>query len=207
MCGCECFIYSKIINSSLLSWHDHYHKKLKDQIQNSQNRRSGEKSNRVYESYKIQSFHIGVIFTSKHLIWQRQQYVRIHNQIMHFHTGNVSFNFVWNVQTLIFLTRKQIINITTKFHVYHLIARCSTHGRLPLNKKRVTSVNMILIMNNPQNIYTRKELGMMETTIYNFYTSFYILEIQNLTFHIPHVKILGKNHYGNSRWTTFKHSE
>ena len=44
----------------------------------------------------------------------------------------------------------------------------------------------------------------METTISNFHTSFYIPEIQNLASHIPHVEIMGKNHYGNSHPTMFK---
>ena len=52
MYGCECCISAKIIHSSLLSWCDRYFKKLKDQSQNSRNRRSGVKSNRVYETYK-----------------------------------------------------------------------------------------------------------------------------------------------------------
>ena len=30
MCGCEYYIYAKIIHSSLLSWRDRYLKKLKD---------------------------------------------------------------------------------------------------------------------------------------------------------------------------------
>ena len=47
----------------------------------------------------------------------------------------------------------------------------------------------------------------METTIYNFYTSFYIPEIQKLSFHIPHVQIMGTNHCGNSRRTAFKRCE
>ena len=52
MCGCECCISAKIINSSLLSWRDRYLKKLKDQSQNAQNRRSGEKTHHKYETYK-----------------------------------------------------------------------------------------------------------------------------------------------------------
>ena len=52
MCGCECCIYAKGINSSLISWRDWYLKKLKDQSQNDQNRRSGGKSNCIYEKYK-----------------------------------------------------------------------------------------------------------------------------------------------------------
>ena len=43
MGGCECCISAKRIHSSLISWRDSYLKKLKDQIQNAQIRRSGEK--------------------------------------------------------------------------------------------------------------------------------------------------------------------
>ena len=52
MCGCECCISAKIIHSSLLSWRDRHLKKLKDKIQNSQIRRSGEKAHHIYETYK-----------------------------------------------------------------------------------------------------------------------------------------------------------
>ena len=45
-------------------------------------------------------------------------------------------------------------------------------------------------------IYTRKELVIMETTIYDFHTSFYIPAIQKLDFHLPYVRILGTNHCG-----------
>ena len=56
-------------------------------------------------------------------------------------------------------------------------------------------------------IYTRKELVTMETTIYDLRTSFYILVIQNLAFHLPHVRILGTNHCGEMRLTAFKRRE
>ena len=37
------------------------------------------------------------------------------------------------------------------FHVYNLISRCTTRGKLPLNdKKKNVSVNRILIKNNQQ---------------------------------------------------------
>ena len=52
MCGCECYISAESIHSSFLSWRDRYLKKLKDQIQNSQSRRSGEKEHHIYETYK-----------------------------------------------------------------------------------------------------------------------------------------------------------
>ena len=63
---------------------------------------------------KIQSCHMWVIFTPKHMIWQRQEFVHIHSYIMRYHTGNVSLDFVPNVQVLIFLTKKQIISIPTQ---------------------------------------------------------------------------------------------
>ena len=47
----------------------------------------------------------------------------------------------------------------------------------------------------------------METTISNFHTSFYILAIQKLAFHIPYVKILGTGHCGESCRTEFKRRE
>ena len=45
---------------------------------------------------------------------------------------------------------------------------------------------------------------MMETTIFNFHTSFFIPAIQNLAFQIPRVQILDTNHCGESRHTAFK---
>ena len=56
-------------------------------------------------------------------------------------------------------------------------------------------------------IYTRKELVMTETAIYDFHTSFYIPAIQKLASHLPHVRILGTNHCGEMRRTAFKRCE
>ena len=56
-------------------------------------------------------------------------------------------------------------------------------------------------------IYTRKELVMMETTISDFHTSFYIPSIQKLDFHLPNVRILGTNNCGEMRRTAFKQRE
>ena len=60
MCGCECCISSKIIYLQLLSWHDSYLMQLKSIIktpqdnisQNARNRRSIERSNCLFETYK-----------------------------------------------------------------------------------------------------------------------------------------------------------
>ena len=60
---------------------------------------------------KIRSCHMGIIFTPTHMTRQRQQCVRIHSQVMHYQTGNVSWDVVPNFQVLIFLTKKHMINI------------------------------------------------------------------------------------------------
>ena len=48
---------------------------------------------------------------------------------------------------------------------------------------------------------------MMETTISNFCTSFYIPAIQKLEFHIPSVQIMSTNNCVDSRQTSFKRCE
>ena len=92
------------------------------------------------------------------------------------------------------------------FHIYRLIARCTKHGRLPLtDKKTCRKIQQDTASGQSTKIYTRKERVIMEKTVSNFHTSFYIPEIQKLTFHIPHVQILRTNHCGDSRQTAFKH--
>ena len=85
------------------------------------------------------------------------------------------------------------------FHIYHLIARCSTHGRLPLNDKNICrKFKHNSDSEKSTKLYTRKEIVMMETTISNFHKSLYIPSIQKFVFHIPRVQILGTSHCGES---------
>ena len=92
-----------------------------------------------------------------------------------------------------------------RFHIYHLIAHCKEHGRLPLSdKKSCWECQHDTASVKPTKIYTIKDIVMMETTTSNFHTSFIIPSIQKLAFHIPHVQIIGTNHCGDSRWTAFK---
>ena len=48
---------------------------------------------------------------------------------------------------------------------------------------------------------------MMETTISDFNASLYIPAIQELAFHLPHVRILGTNHCCEMRCAAFKQRE
>ena len=56
----------------------------------------------------------------------------------------------------------------------------------------------------PAKLYTRKELVMMETSITDFHTNFYIPLIQKLAFHLPHVQIIGTNNCGKTHCEAFK---
>ena len=56
-------------------------------------------------------------------------------------------------------------------------------------------------------IYTRKELVMTETKITDSYTNLYIPAIQKLSFHLPHVRIIGTNNCGEMQRTAFKRCE
>ena len=92
-----------------------------------------------------------------------------------------------------------------RFHIYHIIGHCATYGRNTLKDKK--TCYMCEQESSPYKstkIYTRKELVMMETTISDFRTSFYIPDIQKLAFHLPHVRILGTNHCGEMQRTAFK---
>ena len=66
-----------------------------------------------------------------------------------------------------------------RFHIYHIIGRCTYHGRVSL--KDMNICYMCKQESSPDKstkMYTRKELVMMETTISDFRTSFYIPAIK-----------------------------
>ena len=66
-----------------------------------------------------------------------------------------------------------------RFHIYHIIGRCNTHGRISLKDKNICYMcKQESLPDKSTKIYTRKELVMMETTISYFHTSFYIPAIQ-----------------------------
>ena len=91
-----------------------------------------------------------------------------------------------------------------RFHIYHLILRCKTYGRIRLNDFFCRMCKQDSDSEVPTHINTRKQLAIMQTTMYYFQSIFYIPEIQKLDFPIPHVKVLGTNHCVDSRLNTFK---
>ena len=66
--------------------------------------------------------------------------------------------------------------------------------------KRIISAYVLSVPDPVTNeiLYTIKDLVMMETFIADFHKRFYIPLIQNLSFHLTHVCIIGTHHYGNT---------
>ena len=91
------------------------------------------------------------------------------------------------------------------FQIYHLNARCTKHVSITLTYRgNCRKCQQDTAWGQSTKINTIKELVMMDTTISNFHTSFYIPAIKKLAFHIPHVQILGRNHCGDYCRTYFK---
>ena len=155
---------------------------------------------------------MGVIFIPKNLIWQRPQYAHIPSLTMHFHTGNVYCGDVMNVHISIFLTKKQIISIQKQHSHFGFTFITSLHIVLPMlefhwKKKSCYMCKQESSSDKSTKIYTRKELVLMETTISDFHTRFYIPSIQQLAFQPPHLCIIGTNHCGKIQRTSFKRRE
>ena len=91
-----------------------------------------------------------------------------------------------------------------RFHTYHLIARCTLHGRRPIDEKKTCCFYFQdPATMTPVKLYTGKELVLMEKSVAGFHTSFYIPAIKNLVFHISCKRILRNNHCGNTRCEAF----
>ena len=99
-----------------------------------------------------------------------------------------------------------IASTSTCFHIYHLIVWCTVHGINPLDERKFFCLcfqYMATVI--PEKLYTRKEFVMMDKYIADFCTSFYITEIQNIAFHLPHIRIIGTNHCGNTHHEALKY--
>ena len=204
MCGCECCISAEIIHSSLLSWRDHYLRKLNDLSQNVQNRRSGEKPNRLFETYKNYVIPHGchIYATESDMAMTTIcAYPPSQHALPHWKYVLRCFYNITSICLPDQESDKHYSNISSsiRFHIYDLITQCTVNGRHPLFEKKICPDTV-----TPAKLYTRKDIDMMETSIADFHTSFYIPAIQKLAFHLPHAHIIGTNHLGNTRREAFK---
>ena len=84
-----------------------------------------------------------------------------------------------------------------RYHIYHIIGSCTAYGIIILKYNKICYMcKQESSPDKSENIYTRKELVMMETKISEFHTSFYIPATQKLSFLLPHVRIISTNHCG-----------
>ena len=209
MCGCECLMCAKSIHALLLSWRDRYLKKLKDQ---SQKQKVWQK-NCIYETYKNTVMPHGRHIYAKSSDMEKAimfPYPQSDHSLSH-----------WK-RVLRCCDNYPCINLTDqekdnqysdtthsiRFHIYIIIARCTDNGIItPKDKKISHKCKQESSTEKSTKIYTRKEIVMMETTISDFHTSFYIPDIQRLDFQLPHMHIIGTNNCAELQLTSFKRSK
>ena len=112
---------------------------------------------------KIHWCHMDAIFTTNHLIWKSQQCVRVHSQIMRYHTGNMYFRCFakWlNINIPDQETYYEYSNTSPSisFHIYYLNEHCTTHGRLLLTDKKIFhKCKHDTVSEQSTKIYTKKK--------------------------------------------------
>ena len=193
MCGCERFISAKIIHSSLLSWCNIYLNNLKDLSQIAQNRRYGEIANHIFDAYKNSVIPYGnhIYATAYDMDMATMfAYQPSHNELTQWkYVLSFCSNFPridLPVQELDMTHSNTSPEI--RFHISHLIAHCTVHGRRLMDENKFCRLCLIFLDSvPPAKLYTRKDLVIMKKYIADFHTSFYIPEIKKLAFHFPHV--------------------
>ena len=125
-----------------------------------------------------------------HMIWKMLQCAHILSLIMNFHNANVYCGVVLNVHISIFMTKKQIKNnkkqhpqlgftFITLLDVVLLMVEYHWNTKICYMCKQESSLDKYT------KIYTRKELVMMETKIYEFHTRYYIILPKTWPFTYP----------------------
>ena len=136
-----CYNYTFII--AILVWY--VFEKLKDKSQNSQSRRSGEKSHHTYETYKNT-----VMPHGRHIYAKASDMT---NAIMYTYPQSGNALPQWKC-VLRYCSERLYIHIpdqetnkqheettpSIRFHIYHIIGRCTSHGRIPLKDKNILHV-------------------------------------------------------------------
>ena len=142
MCGCECCISAKRIHLSLLSWRDRYLKKLKDQSQNSQSRRSSEKAHHIYETYKNTVMAHGRHSYAKAYdmesattcTYPQSDHALPHCKCVLQCCADCPYINISDQET----TKKHDETTPSiRFHIYHIIGCCTAHGGITLKDKKM----------------------------------------------------------------------
>ena len=80
------------------------------------------------------------------------------------------------------------------------MSKCSIHGFIPFKCKNMFELCDIILEKDKRGIIMAKKCFVFhEEDIYVFHRKFYIPKIENLSFNLDHVRILGSMECGNTR--------
>ena len=155
MCGCECCIYDKSMHASLLSWRDWYLKN--SNIKSKMLKTEGPvKCFCMYETYKNTVMPNGRhsyakssdMAKAKMCAYPQSDHVLSHWKYVLRRYDNCQYINITDKETYI---QYSYTTPSIRFYIYHIIARCTTHGRITLKDKNVfTCVNKNLHQINLQ---------------------------------------------------------
>ena len=138
------------------------YKKLKDQSQNAQNRRSGGKSNRIYETYKNTVMpHDSHLYAKSYDMAKLTMcvYLQSYHALPHWKCVMRCCAKCSSINPPDQETDDQYSNTSPsiRFHIYRIIARCTTHDMITLNYKIICrKCKQDTASENSAKIYTRK---------------------------------------------------
>ena len=164
---------------------------INDLSQNAQNRRSGEKANYLFETYKNSVIPHGRHIYAKSSDMDMDTIFSYPSSQHAFPHWKCVFHCCYSCPRIDLLDQESDRHHyntpnSIRFHIYHLITRCIVHVRRPLDENKMCRLcfqDQATV--SPAKIYTRKDIVMIEKSISDFQTSFYIPEIQQsrFTFH------------------------
>ena len=139
MCGCKCCIYAKSMHDYLLTWNNHRMKHLKDISNNAQNRRYGEISSCIFETYKnsVQPNGCHIYNTAVDMAMEKMcTCTSKHHRLPHF---KYVLHCCDKHQSIVLPSQEEIKDITNtcltiRFHVYRNFSHCTVHGRHPYHE-------------------------------------------------------------------------
>ena len=108
MCGCECCVSTRIMNSYLLSCHNNYLKSVKTKSAMRKIDYLVKWSIVYLRLIKTKLCCMGIIFIKQNLTWPYQLCVNIHHTNMNYHDGNECCVIVHSVHILISQVKNQI---------------------------------------------------------------------------------------------------
>ena len=146
----------------MLSWRDRYLEKLKDKIKNAQSRRSGEKAHHIYETYK------NTVIPHGHHIYAKAHDMAKGTMFTHPQSDHAIPHWkcvLWCCYDCTYINlpdqetnkKHEETAPSIQFHIYHIIVRCTTHGRTPLKYRKICYMcKQEYSSDKSTKIYTRK---------------------------------------------------